>query len=63
MHSGSQGTQDLSKYDRGRYKRSNRIEIIFARLKDGPRVATRYDRCKKVLLSAVALAATVLFCL
>ena len=48
------------KYDKRRYKRRNRIEIMFGRLKDWRRVATRYDRCPKVFLSAVALAATVL---
>ena len=31
---------------------------MFGRLKDWRRVATRYDRCPKVFLSAVALAAT-----
>jgi transposase len=49
------------KYDKRRYKRRNRIEIMFGRLKDWRRVATRYDRCPKVFLSAVALAATVMF--
>lgn len=49
------------KYDKRRYKRRNRIEIMFGRLKDWRRVATRYDRCPKVFLSAIALAATVLF--
>jgi len=49
------------KYDKRRYKRRNRIEIMFCRLKDWRRIATRYDRCPKVFLSAVALAATVLF--
>jgi transposase len=48
-------------YDKRRYKRRNRIEIMFGRLKDWRRVATRYDRCPKVFLSAVALAATVMF--
>ena len=43
------------------YKRRNRIEIMFGRLKDWPRVATRYDRCPKVLLSAIALAAIVIY--
>jgi transposase len=33
---------------------------MFGRLKDWRRVATRYDRCAKTILSAVALAATVL---
>ncbi len=45
------------KYD----KRRNRIEIMFGRLKDWRRVATRYERCRKVLLSAIALAATVIY--
>jgi transposase len=49
------------KYDKRRYKCRNRIEIMFGRLKDWRRVATRYDRCPKVFLSAIALAATVLF--
>jgi transposase len=49
------------KYDKRRYKRRNRIENMFGRLKDWRRVATRYDRCPKVFLSAIALASTDLF--
>lgn len=49
------------KYDKRGYKRRNRIGIMFARLKDLRRVATRYDRCPKVFLSAIALAATVIY--
>jgi transposase len=48
-------------YDKRRYRRRNRIEIMFGRLNDWRRVATRYDRCPTIFLSAVALAATVLF--
>ena len=48
-------------HDKRRYRRRNRIEIMFWWLKDWRRVATRYDRCPKVFLSAVALAATVMF--
>lgn len=44
-----------------RYRRRSRIEIIFGRLKDWRRVATRYDRCPTAFFSAVALAATVIF--
>ena len=44
-----------------RCKRRNRIEIIFGKLKDWRRVVTRYDRCSKVFLSAIALAATVTY--
>ena len=51
------------RYDKRRYKRRNRIEIMFGRLKDWRRVATRYNRCPDVFLSAIALAATVIYCL
>lgn len=49
------------KYDRRKYKRSNRIEIMFGRLKEWRRVATRYDRCPTGFLCAICLAATVMF--
>lgn len=49
------------KYDKRRYKRRNRIEIMFGRLKDWRRVATRYDRCPIAFFSAIALAATIIF--
>jgi transposase len=49
------------KYDKRRYKRRNRIEIMFGRPKDWRRVATRHDRCPKVFLSAIAPAATVIY--
>jgi len=49
------------RYDKRRYRRRNRIEIMFGRLKDWRRIATRYDRCATTFLSAVALAATVMF--
>ena len=48
-------------YDKRRYKRRNRIEIMSGRLKDWRRVATRYDRCPETFFSAITLAATVLF--
>ncbi len=49
------------KYDKRKYKRRNRIEIMFGRLKDWRRVATRYDGSPKVFLSAFALEATVMY--
>ena len=49
------------KHDKRRHKRRHRIEIMSGRQKDWRRVATRYDRCPKVFLSAIALAATVMF--
>ncbi|GLQ58398.1 DDE transposase [Gluconobacter japonicus] len=51
------------KYDKRKYKRRNRIEIMFGRLKDWRRVATRYDRCPTVFFSAICLTVTVMFCL
>ncbi|MCA3461653.1 MAG: IS5/IS1182 family transposase, partial [Rhodobacter sp.] len=39
----------------------HRIENMFARLKDWRRIATRYDRCPILFLSACALAATVMY--
>ncbi|QYK42572.1 MAG: transposase [Paracoccaceae bacterium] len=46
---------------RRRYRRRNRIEIMFGRVKDWRRIATRYARCAMTVLSAVALAAAVIF--
>jgi transposase len=48
-------------HDEVRYRKRHKIENSFARLKDWCRVATRYDRCPKVFLSACALAAVVMF--
>jgi transposase len=49
------------KYDRRRYRKRNRIEIMFGRFKDWRQVATRYDRNPNVFISAIALAAIVIF--
>jgi transposase len=43
------------------YRLRHRIENMFARLKDWRRIATRYDRCPILFLSACALAATVIY--
>lgn len=48
-------------HDQDLYRQRHRIENSFARLKDWRRIATRYDRCPKVFLSACALAAIVIF--
>ncbi|MBU0539253.1 MAG: IS5 family transposase [Gammaproteobacteria bacterium] len=58
---GRKSRNKLVKYDKRRYKPRNRIETMFGRLKDWRRIATRYDRRPKVFLSAIALAATILF--
>ena len=49
------------KYDKRGYKRRNRMDIMFGHLKGCRRIATRHKRCPKVFLSAIALAATILF--
>ena len=54
---------ELVRYDKRRYRRRRRIEIMFGVLTDWRRIATRYDRGPTVFFSAVALAATVIFCL
>jgi transposase len=47
--------------EKARYRKRHKTENSFARLKDWRRVATRYDRCPKVFLSASALATVVMF--
>jgi len=47
--------------DQTRYRKRHKTETTFARLKDGRRVATRYDKCPKVSPSACARAAVVMF--
>lgn len=58
---GRKSRKEAVKYDKRRYKPRNHIQIMFGRLKDRRRVAARYNRCAKASLSAVALAATVIF--
>ena len=53
--------QDDILHDPVLYRLRHRIENMFARLKDWRRIATRYDRCADLFLSACALAATILF--
>lgn len=48
-------------HDEKLYRDRHKIEIMFGRLKDWRRVATRYDRSPIVFLSAIALAAIVIF--
>lgn len=48
-------------HDETRYRKRHKIENSFAGLRDWRRVATRYDRCPKVFLSACALAAVIMF--
>ena len=48
-------------YDKTLYRQRHKIENMFGRLKDWRRVHTRYDRCAHTFMSAICIAATVLF--
>jgi transposase len=43
------------------YRQRHRVENAFARLKDWRGIGTRYTRCGDLFLSAIALAAVVIF--
>ena len=45
------------------YRQRHRIENMFGKLKDWRRIHTRYDRCAHTFMSAICIAATVIFCL
>jgi transposase len=48
-------------HDTTLYRQRHKIENMFGRLKDWRRIHTRYDRCAHTFMSAIALAATVIF--
>jgi transposase len=48
-------------YDKTLYRQRHKIENMFGRLKDWRRVHTRYDRCAHTFMSAISIAATVIF--
>ncbi|MEN3167809.1 transposase [Gluconobacter sp. OJB] len=48
-------------YDWHLYKKRHLIENMFAKLKDWRRIATRYDRCAHIFMSAIHIAATFIF--
>ena len=48
-------------HDRQLYRQRRRIENMFGRLKDWRRIHTRYDRCAHTFMSAICIAATVIF--
>ena len=48
-------------YDKAVYKLRNVVERMFCRLKDWRRIATRFDRNIQNFISAIALAATVIW--
>ena len=48
-------------YDKNLYKKRHKVENMFGRLKDWRRISTRYDRQAHTFLSAIQIAATVIF--
>lgn len=48
-------------HDASLYRQRHKIEIMFGRLKDWRRIHTRYDRCAHTFMSAICIAATVIF--
>jgi transposase len=48
-------------HDATLYRQRHKIEIMFGRLKDWRRIHTRYDRCAHTFMSAICIAATVIF--
>lgn len=48
-------------FDRALYRHRHKVENMFGRLKDWRRIHTRYDRCAHTFMSAIAIAATVIF--
>ena len=48
-------------HDRVLYRQRHWIENMFGRLKDWRRIHTRYDRCAHTFMSAICIAATVIF--
>lgn len=49
------------KHDSVLYRKRHRIENMFGKLKDWRRIHTRYDRCAHTFMSAIAIAAIVIF--
>ena len=48
-------------YDKTLYRQRHKIENMFGRIKDWRRVAMRYDRCAHTFMSAISIAAAVIF--
>jgi transposase len=48
-------------YHKDLYRQRHKIENVFGRIKDWRRIHTRYDRCAHAFMSAICIAATVIF--
>jgi transposase len=48
-------------HDRILYRQRHHVENMFGKIKDWRRIHTRYDRCAHTFMSAICIAATVIF--
>lgn len=48
-------------HDRALYRKWHKIETMFSKLKDWRRIHTRSDRCAHAFMSAIVIAASVIF--
>ena len=48
-------------HDRVLYRKRHKIENMFGKIKDWRRIHTRYDRCAHTFMSAITIAAVVIF--
>ena len=48
-------------FDKTIYRKRHKIENMFGRLKDWRRIHVRYDRCAHAFMSAIVIAAIVIF--
>ena len=58
---GRKNRREFIQYDQALYKQRNIVERMFGKLKDWRRIAMRYDRCAHTFMSAICIAATVIF--
>jgi transposase len=49
------------RYDKTTYKKRRLVENLFAKIKDWRRIHARYDRYAHAFMSAIGIAATVIF--
>jgi transposase len=48
-------------HDKALYRQRHKVENMFGKLKDWRRIHTRYDRCAHTFMSAICIAAIVIF--
>ena len=58
---GRKNRREFIQYDQALSKQRNIVERMFGKLKDWRRIAMRYDRCAHTFMSAICIAATVIF--